>query len=127
MDKKAKICATCKRNQIATWRKVIGLPLLIVAIIVMLGTIASLGGNTSTVSSSVSNKINLEKFNSIQTDMTYDEVIAIIGSEGALLSESELLDIKTQMYVFYGKDGISNANITFQNNKEVMKAQFGLK
>lgn len=71
--------------------------------------------------------ISLKKYNKINVGMTYNEVKNIIGSDGKLLSESEILDIKTEVYYYYGVDGISNANFMFQNNKLISKSQVGLK
>lgn len=72
--------------------------------------------------------ITLEEFNKIQTGMTYDEVVNIIGSNGTLSSESEVTGYHTQIFTWqgYGVPG-ANANVTFQNNKVVTKAQAGLK
>lgn len=75
--------------------------------------------------------ISLNEFNAIETGMTYKQVCEIIGGEGTLVSSVDM-DIgdeyKTELYEWTG-DGIigANANITFQNNKVVSKAQYGLK
>lgn len=68
----------------------------------------------------------LEKFNQIETGMTYEAVVDIMGSEGTVLSESEVMDIKTTMYYWYSQNGISNMNVTIQNGEVVSKAQLGL-
>ena len=73
-------------------------------------------------------KLNLEKFNKIETGMTYQQVVDIIGEEGTVLSESEIANIKTIIYSWNGEGSIgANANVTFQNGKVVSKAQVGLK
>lgn len=73
-------------------------------------------------------KLNLEKFNKIETGMTYKQVVEIIGEEGTVLSEAEIANIKTVIYSWYGEGNIgANANVTFQNGKVTAKAQFGLK
>lgn len=88
--------------------------------------------NTSEKSSTIqsSSKITLDKFNQIETGMNYDEVVNIIGENGTILSQVDM-DIgdeyKTEVYYWYGENGISNANITFQGGKVVAKAQVGLK
>nr|DAX89274.1 MAG TPA: Protein of unknown function (DUF4236) [Caudoviricetes sp.] len=86
-----------------------------------------------------SEKITLDEFNKIQTGMTYDEVVKIIGSQGELLSQADMElkgleelgiksgDLKTEMYMWYGADNISNANVMFQGGKVISKAQLGLK
>lgn len=75
--------------------------------------------------------ISLSEFNQIDTGMTYDEVVAIIGSDGEVLSEVDLgtgEEYKTIMYTWKGKGSIgANANITFQGGKVISKAQLGLK
>lgn len=75
-------------------------------------------------------KITLEKFNKIQTGMTYEEVVEIIGEEGTVNSESNITNDEKYHTIFYSwkaADGIANANVTFQGGKVVSKAQFGLK
>ena len=75
-------------------------------------------------------KINLDKFNQIQTGMTYEEVVLIIGEEGTIMSEVDMnigQEYKTVIYYWYADNGISNANITFQGGKVVAKAQIGLR
>lgn len=73
-------------------------------------------------------RLNLEKFNEIKIGMTYEEVVGIIGEEGTVLSETEIANIRTVIYSWYG-DGITgaNANVTFQNGEVISKAQIGLK
>ena len=76
--------------------------------------------------------MTLEKFNKIELGMTYDEVVSIVGSEGKDLSITNSLSsdgtdkgpIKT--YTWYGKDGISNAKITFRNDEVIGKTQVDL-
>lgn len=67
-----------------------------------------------------------EKYNSIETGMTYDEVVDIIGEDGTNISESEVAGIKTVIYEWTSSESWGNANITFQNDKVVNKAQFGV-
>lgn len=75
-------------------------------------------------------KITKAEFDAIQSGMTYEEVVAIIGSEGEMLSEvgSKGEQFHTVMYEWKGiGDFGANANFTFQEGKMEMKAQFGLK
>ncbi|MCU4863134.1 hypothetical protein OB981_24170 [Bacillus cereus] len=68
------------------------------------------------------------EFEQIQNDMSYEEVVKIIGSEGELQSESTVGEYTSKLYTWKGEGGLgANANITFQNNKVQAKAQFGLK
>lgn len=70
--------------------------------------------------------ITLEEFNLIESGMSYEEVVDVVGCEGTLMSTVDLMDINTSIYYWYGKNGISNANVTFQNDAVVSKAQIGL-
>ncbi|WP_324658948.1 DUF3862 domain-containing protein [Bacillus cereus] len=68
------------------------------------------------------------EFEQIQNDMSYEEVVKIIGSEGELQSESTVGDYTSKLYMWEGEGGLgANANITFSNNKLQAKSQFGLK
>lgn len=110
-------------------------------IIIIIGIIAGsqgTGSNTTQQTSTNTNnsvasedtKITLEEFNQIQTGMTYEKVVEIIGAEGTVLSETDVTgdaQYKTTMYSWEGKGNLgANANITFQAGKVVSKAQFGL-
>ncbi|AGI11848.1 hypothetical protein X915_gp016 [Bacillus phage vB_BanS-Tsamsa] len=75
-------------------------------------------------------KITKTEFDAVQSGMTYEEVVAIIGSEGEMLSEvgSKGEQFHSVMYEWKGTgDFGANANFTFQEGKMEMKAQFGLK
>lgn len=75
-------------------------------------------------------KISLDEFNQIQTGMSYQQVVDIIGSEGTVLSETDIggAEYKTTIYTWEGSGSLgANANITIQGGKVVSKAQFGLK
>lgn len=71
-------------------------------------------------------EITLDEFNQIQTGMSYQEVVAIIGSEGELQSESEVAGITTKMYYWSGKGIVSSASFMFQNDSLISKSQIGL-
>lgn len=75
-------------------------------------------------------KMTKDKFDQIKNGMTYEEVVAIVGGEGNLLSEvgAEGEELYTVMYEWEGASFASNANVTFQGSPAVveMKAQFGL-
>jgi hypothetical protein len=70
-----------------------------------------------------------EKFNQIKSGMTYEEVVAIIGDEGQVMSETgeKGTDFHTVMYEWEaeGSSG-ANANFMFQGGKLVNKAQMGV-
>lgn len=71
--------------------------------------------------------ITLEIFNSITAGMSYEEVKNLIGSEGTLLSDTDLGGIKSTMYMWKSADGLGNASIMFQNDAVVSGSQTGLK
>lgn len=70
-------------------------------------------------------KITLEQYKQIETGMSYEKVVEILG-QGEEVSSSEVSDIKTTMYQWINSDG-SNISVTLQNEKVVSKAQAGLK
>lgn len=71
--------------------------------------------------------ITLGEFYEIETGMTYQEVVQIIGCDGELSSESSLLDSTYQIYTWKGNGTIgANANISFTNGRVTSKAQAGL-
>ena len=80
--------------------------------------------NSLNVDNTSENKITLDKFNQIQSGMSYEEVVGIIGEEGVLSSESSYESYSTKIYSW--SNGIANATITFSNGKVSGKSQFGL-
>lgn len=127
------ICPKCGKDQRNFFikHKVITFMLIVIFSMVIIGINENKNGElitTGTEATQKHEKLNLEKFNKIETGMTYEQVVTIIGEEGTVLSESEISNIKTIIYSWYGKGSIgANANITFQNGKVISKAQFGLK
>jgi len=71
--------------------------------------------------------ITLAKYMKLNTGMTYDDVVSILGKNGVELSSTEIAGIKSVMYKWDGVSFASNMNATFSNNQLVSKAQFGLK
>lgn len=71
-------------------------------------------------------EITLDEFNQIETGMTYEEVVNIIGSEGTLTSETTVGDITSKMYSWNGKSITSNATFLFQNDSLTSKSQLNL-
>lgn len=71
--------------------------------------------------------ITLAEFNQIQSGMSYDEVKKIVGCEGTVNSDTEIMGSKMTIYSWYGKDGISNANVNISDGKLVNKTQIGLR
>lgn len=137
------ICPKCGKDQrnFFTKHKVVTFILILAVLGAIVGASGSENKSNSTASSTTTSsttsgvtteqkqdRLNLEKFNKIETGMSYQEVVNIIGEEGTVLSESEIGNIKSTIYSWYGEGSIgANANITFQNGKVVSKAQVGLK
>lgn len=85
---------------------------------------------TTTAAPANTSKISLDEFNQLQSGMTYEQAVAVIGGEGKMLSESTFGDTTTRMYQWDGSNDSgfgANANAVFQNDALVTKAQFGLK
>lgn len=75
-------------------------------------------------------KITKAAFDKLKNGMSYEEATSIIGYNGELISESgEKGDSTyTVMYMYYGSGILgSNANLMFQGDKLMNKAQMGLK
>lgn len=119
---------------------------LIIGIIVFFGVIGAtligsgiLNAGIQKSVSGISNSdeyITLDEYNSIKTDMTYDEVTKIVGSNGTESSAVSMNGITMSIYTWYGNGTAgsngngtagSNANVTFTNGKVTGKAQVGLK
>lgn len=114
------------------WLSIVILVLIIVTSITILAGCGESSGDKPASSESSSEKLTLAKFEKIENGMTYEEVAAIIGSEGEILAETgeKGSDLYTVVYQYYGSGSTgANANFTFQGNPPVlqMKAQVGLK
>jgi hypothetical protein len=72
-------------------------------------------------------EMSMAEFTALQTGMTYEEAVALIGGPGVEQSRSELAGTTTVMYMWEGSSLGANANAMFQDNKLISKAQFGLK
>jgi len=110
--------------------------IIIIIAIIATGGKGSNTNNQTTETSTVKteekqeNKITLEKFNKIETGMSYEQVVEIIGEEGTTLSETNISNNEkyhTVIYSWKAENGIANANVTFQGGKVISKAQIGLK
>jgi hypothetical protein len=72
--------------------------------------------------------VNMENYGKLQTGMTYEEVVAILGKQGEEMSSNDIGGYTTVMYKWDGDTGFgANMNAMFQNGKLIQKAQFGLK
>ena len=126
VSKSAKVCPKCgKKLKHTTLRVLLGIFVIIIGI----GALTSSDTN-NTVTTETSNvqedKVTIEKFNQIETGMTYQQVVDIIGEEGILSTESSYGSQTMKVYGWYASNGISNATVSFTNNKVTAKSQIGL-
>ena len=71
--------------------------------------------------------VNMQNYTTLQTGMTYEEVVSILGKQGEEMSSTDMGGYKTIMYKWNGDSGFgANMNAMFQNGKLVSKAQLGL-
>ncbi len=132
IPKKASVCPVCQKKQN---KPVLGAVLILFGII---GIISALGGsdNSGTTNgsavqntevsgtTSIATKLTVEKYNAIDFGMSYEDVVAIVGEEGENISEVSLADVTTSIYQW--DEGLSNFNITIQDNQVTAKAQAGI-
>jgi hypothetical protein len=72
--------------------------------------------------------LTLEQYNRIEMGMSLDDVKAITGNTGKVMSESDMAGYRTMIIELAGSGSLgANANITVQNGKVISKAQVGLK
>lgn len=74
--------------------------------------------------------ISKSEFDALTNGMSYDEVVEIIGGSGEVLSETGSPGdaYYTVMYMWEGEGELgANANVMFQDNKLISKAQYGLR
>ncbi len=127
--KSAKICPGCGKSQKTVLGSLARIILGLFLIFVGIGVVVILNDEDSSFNSSDSDKcyITLAEFNEIKTGMSYEEVKNIVGCEGTVVSDTEVMGTKMTIYSWYGKDGISNANVNINNGELVNKTQVGLK
>ena len=126
IDKKAKICPQCHKSQANPLISALRIFLGIIIVFIGIGVIANIGGGTEDKDEDKC-YITLDEFNKIENGMTYDQVKEIVGCDGTVNSDTEVMGSKMTIYSWYGKDGISNANVNIQDNKLINKTQIGLK
>ena len=125
IDSRAKICPQCHKRQSHLLESVLGGILLIMIISITILLVIMEDSTKNNVEDKC--YITLEEFNQIQNGMTYTQVKEIVGCDGVVNSDTELMGSRMTIYSWYGKDDISNANVTIQNDKLISKAQIGLK
>ena len=81
--------------------------------------------NSDTTSNS-STELTMEKYNKIKNNMSYKEVVDIVGSEGSETFSSTIGKYKTVSYKWEGPN-FQFIYATFQNDKLTSKTQANLK
>ena len=124
----AKKCPKCGKDRTHPVLRGVLLAILIIGVI---GAAVSPGDETNTTETGTSivqeqTKMTLEKFNKIETGMTYQQVVNIVGEEGTLSTESSYANQTMKVYYWYASNGISNATVSFMNGKVTAKSQLGL-
>lgn len=128
VSRSVKTCPNCgKKLKSSGLRIFLGILILLIGI----ASIASLGENNTSPTSANSTevqqqKVTLEKFNKLETGMTYKQVVEIIGEDGTLSTESSYGNQSLKVYYWYSSNGISNATVSFSNGKLTAKSQIGL-
>lgn len=87
---------------------------------------AEAGSTTNSSEAATGGSITAAKYEQIQNDMTYQELVSLIGEEGKLTAESETQGSKTVMYEWTADDGWGTAIIVLQDNRVINKSQTGI-
>lgn len=123
----AKVCPKCGKKSKHT-----GIRVLAGILIIFIGICCAISmnqNNTTQTGSGIvqeQTKVTLEKFNKIETGMTYQQVVNIIGEEGTLSTESSYGNQSMKVYYWYASNKIANATVSFMNDKVTAKSQVGL-
>lgn len=77
-------------------------------------------------------KVTMANFLQVSNGMSEREVIGILGSNYEVSAESEIdtgfgPSVRIRMLSWSTEKGLGNCNVTFENDKVTVKAQFGLK
>lgn len=70
-------------------------------------------------------QIRMNQYETLREGISYSTAVSILGCRGVELSSSNIGGIRTIMYMWSGR-GIGNMNAMFQDDKLVVKSQFGL-
>jgi hypothetical protein len=70
--------------------------------------------------------VTKSKFDQIRSGMSLREVQDVIGADGVMMAESELLGTRHEMWSWQNDNG-SNMNVQFMDGKAHTKAQLGLR
>jgi hypothetical protein len=89
--------------------------------------VSLLAAMVGAIAQTTSCRVSLSQFGYLQSGMTYDKIVQILGCDGSEMSRSEMAGYTTVMYMWSGQGMLgANMNIMLQNNRMVRKSQFGL-
>ena len=71
--------------------------------------------------------VTAAEYQQLQTGMSYQQAVEIIGYRGEEISRTDIAGITTVMYQWTNPGFAGNMNAMFQNGALVTKAQFGLR
>lgn len=127
-----------KKKKVALWRVIVGVPMAILGLVVIISVFGEKDSDAQAdapamiedASAAPANgpEITLDEFSAIEMDMSYDDVVKIIGADGEISSESSAGDVSMKAYTWEGNGGLgANAVIIFTNDKVMNKTQLGFK
>lgn len=81
--------------------------------------------DTSTEQSEKQDYVTLSSYEKLRKDMSYEDAVKTIGTEGILVTQDQDKDgkITSAVYTWYGENGVSNASVVFKDGKLVEKEQ----
>ena len=71
-------------------------------------------------------KVTYDQYQQGTTGMSYDEVCAVFGGKGELVTQSSLMGITSDIYMWSGTDLGANCTISFQDGAVSSMSQYGL-
>lgn len=122
--KSAKICPNCGAKNKG---KAKGLR-IVIAVLLILAGIGTLFGNSSTNENEdkKDTTVTMDEFMQIETGMSYDDVVKIIGFDGTLNTQVDLFNDGDKTEIYEWKNAMSGVVITFQGGVVTTKTQHGL-
>lgn len=81
---------------------------------------------SATFGPQIDSNLNVVKFNKLETGMKYADVVKMLGSEGEVISDSDMSGVKTTIYKWSGASG-AFVKAIFQNGKLIDKVHTGLR
>jgi hypothetical protein len=106
----------------------------LIILFIIIGIVVGISGGGGTGLPSLGEQVvTAEEYQRIQNGMSYQEVVAIIGSPGEEMGQNKIdgipgvMDATTTIMYLWTNNNASSMNAMFQNDSLMQKAQFGLK